>query len=62
MAPNFYLHVSAIGRGPGPNQPLLKLDYGPFASLEEARAKHNELTHEPGYEYTIRINQEPESK
>jgi hypothetical protein len=57
MAPNFYLHVSAIGKGT--DQPLAKLHYGPFASVEEAQTRQHELTHEPGYEYTVRINQEP---
>jgi hypothetical protein len=60
MAPNFYLHISAISKGPG--QPSAKLHYGPFASVEEAHAMHAELTHEPGYEYTVRIDQEPISK
>jgi hypothetical protein len=39
----------------------VKLHYGPFASAEEAQTKHAELTHEPGYECTVRINQEPVS-
>jgi hypothetical protein len=60
MAPNFYLHLTAISKGKG--QSPVKLHYGPFASMEEAQAKRAELTHEPAYEYTVRINQEPISK
>jgi hypothetical protein len=60
MAPNFYLHINAIGKGTG--QLPAKLHYGPFGSVEEAQTKQAELTHEPGYEFTVRINQEPISK
>jgi hypothetical protein len=56
MAPNFYMHISAIGKGTG--QLPAKLHYGPFGSVEEAQARHAELTREPGYEYTVRINHE----
>jgi hypothetical protein len=57
MATNFYLHISAISKRTGP--PPVKVHYGPFGSMEEAQAMHPELTREPGYEYTVRINQEP---
>jgi|HubBroStandDraft_6_1064221.scaffolds.fasta_scaffold1657965_1 hypothetical protein len=59
MASNFYLHISAVSKATV--QPPVALHYGPFTSVEEAQAKHRELTHEPGYEYTVRINQEPTS-
>jgi hypothetical protein len=60
MAPiHFYLHITAVSKT---GQPPLRLQYGPFASVGEAHAKFADLTQEPGYEYTVRINEEPDSK
>jgi hypothetical protein len=60
-SPHFYLHVTAVSQMRQPPFQM-KLQYGPYASVEEAQAKYSELTHEPGYEYTFLINQEPDSK
>jgi hypothetical protein len=59
MEPKFYLHISGISKM---RQPPIKLIYGPYASWQEAQAKYSELVQEPGYEYRVRINQEPSSK
>jgi hypothetical protein len=57
--PQFYLHISGVSKM---LQPPIKLIYGPYASWQEAQAKYAELVQEPGYEYRVRINQEPSSK
>jgi len=56
--PQFYLHITGISKRGFP----IKLRYGPYASVEEAQVKYAELEKEPGYEYAVRINQEPSSK
>ena len=55
---NFYLYVTAIGKM---GQPPLELQCGPYGSLEEARTKFTGLAREPGYEYSARIDQGPDS-
>jgi hypothetical protein len=55
---NFYLYVTAIGKM---GQPPLELQCGPYSSLEEAQTKFSGLAKEPGYEYSARIHQGPDS-
>jgi hypothetical protein len=55
---NFYLYVTAIGKM---GEPPLELQCGPYGSLEEAKTKFSGLAKEPGYEYSARIDQGPDS-
>jgi hypothetical protein len=60
MAPiYFYLHITAVSKM---GEPPLKLQYGPYSSVGEAHAKFADLIEEPGYEYTVRVDQKPDPK